>query len=156
MTGKPIVELEGYDLQLNMLDSFSDELEEYLLSSTMDALSDILAGKVSSSDNDTLNVILDYWHEGDVDSFLKEIAPQLVASEAPDMEEDAEIKPLMEEYYNKIFTERDKGMADKIDGFLEGEGSTTYFVVLGSGHYISNYSVLDILEEMGYELKQIK
>lgn len=157
MTGKPVVELEGYDLQLKMLDSFSDELAEYLLASTVNALDGILAGEVSSSNNDAINLILDYWHRGDAEGFLKEIAPLMVASETSAIEgDDEEVNTLMEEYYNKIFTERDKGMAEKIDGFLKGEGSTTYFIVVGSGHYISNYSVLDILKDMGYELKQIR
>lgn len=157
LTGKPVVELEGYDLQLQMLDSFSDELAEYLLKGTMDAISDLMTGEVTSGGNELLNIILDYWHKGDVEGFMRDIAPIMVAAETPDMnEEDKEILPLMEEYYGKIFTERDKGMAKKIDGFLKGEGSTTYFVVVGTGHYISNYSVLDILNDMGYEINQIK
>lgn len=156
MTGKPVVELEGYDLQLKMLDSFSDELAEYLLDSTMDALSSIMAG-AETGGGDVLDVILDYWHRGDVEGFMRDIAPMLVAAETSDMdEEDKEVMPLMEEYYNKIFTDRDKGMAEKIDGFLKAEGSNTYFVVVGSGHYISDYSVLDILKDMGYEINQIK
>jgi len=63
---------------------------------------------------------------------------------------------LLEEYYYKVFTERDRKMAEKIDRFLKGEGNTTYFVVVGSGHYISDYSVIDILKEKGYEINQIK
>ncbi len=156
LTGKPVVELEGYDLQLKMLDSFSDELAEYLLEGTMDSISSIMTGEVTGGD-EALNIILDYWHRGDVDGFMRDIAPLLVAAETPDMgEEDKEVVRLMEEYYNKIFTERDKGMAEKIDGFLKADGSTTYFVVVGSGHYISNNSVLDILKDMGYEINQIK
>ncbi|NLO10297.1 MAG: TraB/GumN family protein [Clostridiales bacterium] len=156
MTGKPILELEGYDLQLRMLDSFSDELAEYLLVSTMDALSSIMAG-VETGGNDSLVTILDYWHKGDVDGFMKDIAPLLVASETPEMDEDdKEVALLMEEYYNKLFAERDMGMALKIDSFLKAEGGITYFVVVGTGHYISDYSVIDILKDMGYEINQIK
>jgi uncharacterized protein YbaP (TraB family) len=47
-------------------------------------------------------------------------------------------------------------MAEYIDTLLNMEGSTTYFVIVGSSHYISEYSVLDILEEKGYEITQIK
>lgn len=156
MMGKPIVELEGYDVQLGILDSFSDELAEYLLVSTMDTISGLMEGQ-DVGDDDTLDVVLDYWHEGDVDIFMKEIAPLLVAAETPDMgEEDKEVLQLMEEYVYKLITLRDKGMAEKIDGFLKGEGSTTYFVVVGTAHYISEYSVIDILKDMGYEINQIK
>lgn len=156
LTGKPVVELESYDLQLSMLDSFSPELEEMLLVETIDAVNQVMQGEVTSS-NVLVNMMLDYWHEGDVDSFMKYMAPLLVASEVPNMnEEDKQALALMEEYYNKIFTERDKGMAEKIDGFLKAEGSTTYFVVVGTGHYISEYSVIDILVEKGYEINQVK
>ncbi len=55
-----------------------------------------------------------------------------------------------------MITKRDIGMAAYIDMLLKGEGSTTYFVVVGSGHFISAYSVLDILKEKGYEITQIK
>lgn len=155
-SGKPIIELESYELQIKMLDSFSDELEEYLLSSTVDSVVDLMNG-VETGGNESINMILDYWHEGDVEGFMEDIAPLLVASETPDMdEEDKEEAVLMEEYFNKLFTERDKGMAEKIDEMLKAPGSTTYFVVVGTGHYISDYSVLDILEEMGYYINQIK
>jgi uncharacterized protein YbaP (TraB family) len=156
LSGKPIVELESYELQIQMLDSFSDGLEEMLLVDTIDAVNLILQGAVTDS-SDLINLILNYWHEGDVESFMNYIAPLLVASEVPDMnEEDKDILVLMEEYNNKLFTERDKGMAEKIDSFLKSEGSTTYFVVVGTGHYISEYSVLDILEELGYEINLVK
>ncbi|MDD4113301.1 MAG: TraB/GumN family protein, partial [Herbinix sp.] len=123
---------------------------------TMDSLSSIMTGEETGG-GEALNLILDYWHRGDVEGFMSDIAPLLVAAETPDMgDEDKEVVRLMEEYYNKIFKERDKGMANKIDGFLKADGSNTYFVVVGSGHYISDYSALDILKDMGYEINQIK
>ncbi|NLK99797.1 MAG: TraB/GumN family protein [Clostridiales bacterium] len=156
MTGKPIIELEGYEFQIRVLDSFSDELAEYLMVSTMDAIADIMEGK-KSGDNQFLDITLDYWRDGDIEGFMKDIAPLLVAEETPDMsEEDKAVLPLLEEYTYKLITERDKGMAEKIDGFLKAEGSSTYFVVVGTGHYISEYSVINILEEMGYEINLIR
>lgn len=156
-TNKTIIELESFELQMKMLDSFSDELEELLLVSTLDSIIDNWNGVKVSEDN-TMDVILDYWHEGDVEGFMENIAPILVASETSNIEddEDVEIAALLEEYYNKMLTERDRGMAEKIDGFLKAEGSATYFVVVGTSHYISDYSIIDILEEMGYEINQIK
>lgn len=156
LTGKPVVELESYDFQLRLLDSFSDELAEYLLDGTMDALLGIGEGSEDTG-KEILNIMLEYWHDGNVEAFMEDIAPLLVAAEIPDMDEDDKrIHQLMEEYVYKLITERDLGMADKIDEFLKAEGSTTYFVVVGTGHYISEYSVIDILEEKGYEINQVK
>ncbi len=104
-----------------------------------------------------LSKALDYWKMGDVESFLK------ITSSSTDLDdqleltdEDKKIQELFDEYYDKMITQRDKGMANKIDQMLKEEGNNTYFVVVGSAHYISDYSVLDMLEEMGYEINQIK
>jgi len=45
-------------------------------------------------------------------------------------------------------------MAHIIDDLLKSEGSTTYFIMVGAGHYISDYSVLEILKEI--VMKSIK
>lgn len=156
MTGKPVVELESYEFQIKMLDSFSDELEKQLLVTVLDAIIDMMEGGQTSSYS-PIDMILDYWRKGDIDGFMENIAPMMVASENPGIDEDdKETMKLLEEYYYKIFTERDKGMADKIDEILKSEGEATYFIVVGSGHYVSDYSVLDILKEKGYEINQIK
>lgn len=152
LTGKNLLEVEGYAYQAQVLDSFSPELEEYLLLGAVDSILNAIAGQAASQDADFLEVALKYWHEGDVEAFMEEIAPALdVPTEVPD-----EYKLLMAEYKEKLFTNRDKGMADYIDKLLKAEGSGTYFVVVGSGHYVSDYSVLDILEEKGYKITQIK
>jgi uncharacterized protein YbaP (TraB family) len=154
--GKPIMELEGAEYQLGMFDSFSDELAELLLISTLESLTGLMDGQ-ENADSDLIGLMLEYWHEGDVDSFMEVLAPILAESDLPVLnEEDKKAIELLEEYNDKLFTQRDKGMAEKIDSLLQAEGSTTYFIVVGSGHYISDYSVIDILEEKGYEINQIK
>ena len=65
-------------------------------------------------------------------------------------------KKYIEELKDKLFTQRDKTMAAYIDSLLTSKGNKTYFVVVGSGHYVSDYDVIDILKEKGYEVNQIK
>ena len=156
MKDKPIIELEGADYQYNVLNSFSEELQELLLQTSMYALLEV--SEEGTGDNSNfLSKALDYWKMGDVESFLK------ITSSSTDLDdqleltdEDKKIQELFDEYYDKMITQRDKGMANKIDQMLKEEGNNTYFVVVGSAHYISDYSVLDMLEEMGYEINQIK
>ena len=156
LSGKPIVELESFENQIQMLDSFSDELIEWLLSETLDGIISMNQGEDIGGD-ELINMLLDYWHKGDVEGFMSDIAPMLFATEIPSLdEEDKEALLLMEEYIDKMLTQRDKGMAEKIDAYLKAEGSSTYFIVVGSAHYISEYSVIDILEGMGYEINQVK
>lgn len=156
LTGKPVIELEGLEFQIKMLSSFSDELQELLLESTLDSI--LESNQDSKTDNgEDIKLMLKYWHDGDVESFLETVAPSLMMSELPVIsEEDKMALELFKEYKSKFITERDKGMAEKIDQFLKGEGSTTYFVVVGSLHYISDYSIIDILKDKGYEVNQIK
>lgn len=153
ITGKQILEVEGYEYQGKVLDSFSDELEEYLLLSTIYSMNTVLNG-TNTAGNDLLDMMLEYWHDGDVEAFLK-----TYNSDNEDIDElqisDVE-KRLLKEYQYKLMTQRDQGMADYIDKLLKSEGSNTYFVVVGSAHYVSDYSVLDILKEKGYTLEQVK
>lgn len=156
LTGKPIIELESIEYQIQMYNSFSDELIEWLLSGALDAIININKGE--ETDNyELLDMILECWHDGDIEGFMKNIAPVLYAEEFPsEDEDDKDVPKLMEEYIDKLLTQRDNGMAKKIDEFLKAEGSTTYFIVVGSLHYMSEYSVIDILKDMGYEINQVK
>lgn len=155
ITGKPIVEIEGYEYQAKVLDSFSDDLEELLLTSTINSINDILAGTSTNSDADNIDIMLELWKKGDVETFKKY---NTLDDEYPEIlnEEAAAEKALMDEFTLKLLTQRDAHMAEFINGLLKAEGNHTYFVVVGSAHYISDHSVIDRLEEKGYEVTQIK
>lgn len=155
LSGKQILEVEGYEYQAKVLDSFSDELEEYLLVSTILSVNAILDGKKPEGD-DFLDEMLEYWHDGDVEGFLKAYKTTTDTTELDESLISEEEKQLIAEYQEKLMTQRDKGMAEYIDKLLKSDGSNTYFVVVGSAHYVSEYSVLDILEEKGYTLEQVK
>ncbi len=152
--GKPIYEIEGVEFQFKVFDSYSDELSEYLLVSSIEQVSDFLSGK-SEESSDAIEEWLDYWRNGDVEAMGKVMSDE---TDLPEIsEEDAKLyEDLGKEYKEKLLTTRDLGMADTIDKLLKGEGSTTYFVVVGAFHYISDYSVLDILKEKGYTITRIK
>lgn len=151
---KPILEVEGPEFQAKQLDSFSDELEEVLLIDVIEDITAILSG-TSTEGADTMDQMLEFWKDGDVESFLK---VNRIEDEYPVINsvEAAKLKTLMEEYKLKFMTQRDKHMADFIEKLLKSEGNNTYFVVVGSAHYISDYSVLDMLEDKGYDITQIK
>ena len=154
LSGKPILEVEGYEYQGQILDSFSDDLEEFLLSSTIESINDITAG-TSEEGAENLDMALKAWHDGDVETFMSlmsvdEEYPEIFNADA------TAIKALSDEFTLKLITQRDARMANYIDKLLSAEGSSTTFVIVGSAHYISDHSVLDILKEKGYEITQIK
>ncbi len=151
--GKPIKEVEGYVKQAQVLDSFSDELQNVLLNETVDSVNKVVNGD-DTAYADYLEQALKLWHDGDVEGFLKFNSEQEEYSD--DYDYSSLDQALADEYENKLMNQRDLGMADYIDNLLKADGSFTYFVVVGSGHFISDYSVLDILKSRGYEISQIK
>lgn len=159
VSGKPIKEIEGYELQGKMFDNFSEELQEYLLMTSMDALteeSDNTKSESNSSDA-LINRWLVAWHDGDVEAFKSAYnVDDEVLGDTFKEKKYGNVEALLTEYYKALLTDRDKGMADYIDALLKEEGKNTYFVVVGSLHYLSDYSVMDLLQEKGYEIKQIK
>ena len=97
---------------------------------------------------------MEYWREGDIEGFLEMSKASEYTDTSYEISEEEQI--LIDEFNDKLLTQRDKHMADYIDDLLQAEGNNTYFVVVGSAHYVSDYSVLDILAERGYEINQIK
>lgn len=155
LSGKPILELEGYKSQAGMLDSFSDELEEYLLNSTIDSVTRVVEGTSKSSAND-LRLMLDLWRRGDAEKFKEYTSFEYEYQDMLDNGSTETEKKLMAEFYDKLFVQRNKTMADYIEGLLKAEGSRTYFIIVGSGHYLGNESVIDILEGKGYAITDRK
>lgn len=162
ISDKSILEIEGYQKQGEMLNSFSHDLQEYLLTNSIDSLSKVMTGTSDTSStnelsSDLLNNWLDAWHDGDVDAFTKSYnAEDDVIGDTFDNQYDTTTKALMEEYYNALLTNRNKGMADYIENLLTADGKKSYFVVVGAMHYLSDDNILDILKDRGYEISQIK
>jgi len=156
MQGKPILEIEGYEFQGKVMDSFSRELQEYLLKDSINSLKNMIynPGSQVSTGYDYINVLLNLWKIGDAETFGQVYGVDYEAIKNSTISQVE--KELIEEYIDKLIRKRDIGMADYIDNLLNAEGNNTYFVVVGSGHYISDYSVIDILIEKGYTVNQIK
>lgn len=155
LSGKQILEVEGYTVQGNMLESFSDKLAEYLVNETLDAVNDSLEGK-DNSNPEGLDAMLSLWRKGDAENFKQYNSFEY---QNKDMIEDGtteEEMTLLREFYDKLFIQRNKTMADYIENLLKAEGGHTYFVIVGSGHYLGDSDIIEILTKKGYEISQIK
>lgn len=150
--GKPVLQVEGYEYQAKVFDSFSAQLQEYMLNDTLDSLNASIKG-INFEYSSFLKDALQLWHDGNTEGYKKYSALD-EAGDLSDMNENEQ--DLYKEYQNKLLTQRDLGMTDYIEKLLKAEGSSTYFVILGSSHYISDYSVIDRLKERGFEITQIK
>lgn len=153
LKGLPIQEVEGYKKQLQMLDSYSAELQEYLLMSTLAGLNAESSTEDGSSSLALIKQWLADWKSGDITSFISTYNKDIAVSEDQfpgTKEEYQEYAKLMAEYTDKLFTQRDKAMAAYVDTLLKESGDKTYFMVVGSGHYTGDTSVITALEDMGY------
>jgi hypothetical protein len=129
---KRILELESLEYQLDLFDGFSDRQQELFLFSTLLDL-DIIEKEMDS--------MICAWENGDTGK-LEEILTQGLYAYP-------EILPI----YDKIFYQRNKNMASKIEGFLKGED--TYFVVVGAGHLVGSKGIIQLLKNKGYSVRQL-
>lgn len=125
---KEILELESMELQLDLFDNMYSNDEK-------SSLEDLNVEEAAQQTEDMYNA----YQNADED-VLRELVIDSFKNEYP-------------EQYDIMFTKRNIGMADKIEGYLNSQG--TYFVVAGAGHYIGEDSVVKILEERGYTVKNL-
>lgn len=128
---KAIISLEGMDYQLNMMNNFSDEIQEDLFITSLGTLEETIA------DFESLYNLYVSEDEAALEAFINE--------DDSDLTTDPEVEKIM-------LTDRNKNMADKIHSYMQGDED--YFVVVGVAHYLGDDSVIDYLEEMGYTVNK--
>lgn len=120
--GKPIIELESAESQIDLLDGFTDKQQEEFLEYTLKDM-DSLAKNV--------NEIIDAWGAGDtrkIENYLFESSKD---------------SPEMKTLLVKLFDERNAKMAVKIEELLKTD--KTYFIVVGAGHLVGKNGLLQLL-----------
>ena len=61
----------------------------------------------------------------------------------------------MKEQYDKLFTERDEAMLEKITSYLNDDTGKTYFIIVGVFHLVGEDGLIKMLEVKGYKTKQL-
>jgi len=135
---KEIVEIEGMEFQIDMFDSFSEELQLEFLQSTLSS------GEQNQS-MESMAELMKYWKSGDAEQLGK-----LVKGNDDGGNES------LQEFNNKMWEERDNNMTKKVKEYLN-DSENTYFVVVGAGHMFGDTGIITQLEKEGiYEITQIK
>lgn len=148
MTDKPIYELEGYKYQANLFDGFSQGLQEYYLNNGIQL---VLDEETNKEGVELLDGWIEYWQKGDLEQFEKSFPKKETDPDATKEEQVA-----LEEYNNKLLTVRDAEMTENIEKLLNSDEGKTYFIVVGSGHYVGEDGVINNLKKKGYTVTQIK
>lgn len=134
--GKTVKELEGIKFQADLFDNLSSEFQENQLIETLKSLEDPSLKEEAANLADAW---LNQWIEGDVEAFTESYLASIGEGE-----------------YKELIFGRDENMTNKITQYLNSENGITYFVVAGAGHMVSDSSIVARLQELGYEVEQIK
>jgi hypothetical protein len=127
---KTVLELETYEQQLKLF--FELPAEEWYLKYTLKRMDQM---------GENLKKITTAWKQGDA-STMENIILKDIDSKHP------ELKPVQE----KMFTQRNINMAEKISGYLQT--NKTYFVVVGAGHLVGDQGIVSLISKRGYAIEQ--
>lgn len=130
---KPVEEVETADFQIRLLSDFNEDLQDKLL---LSALRD-----VAKTDEDVVQMT-QAWKSGNPE--------QMDALVTQDERAHPELQPVME----KLMYDRNIGMADKIETFIES--GKHHFVVVGAGHIVGNRGILKLLKDRDYSIEQAR
>ncbi|MCL1792955.1 MAG: TraB/GumN family protein [Oscillospiraceae bacterium] len=148
-SGKPIVEVESIRYQIDMLDSFSNELQEMLLLS-------VIAPPSAEEGEEALSMEEMAEYARMVTAYLLEAVKtgdEAALTEMLMAGRDYE-DPLMAEYNTKFWDIRDAAMAATIEIFLADEDAGgDFFVAVGAGHTVGVTGIAEVLKNKGYTVE---
>jgi len=127
-SGKPVSGLEDPMFQINLLANFSGENEEDYLVQTLEDLEELPA---------YLEQMDEAWRTGNMAQLAEFLNEHLL--EFPDIAD-------------KLLYDRNEDWATKLDQRIK-EGKPA-IVIVGAGHLAGEKSLLDLLEQKGYEIQQ--
>lgn len=148
LSGKPMAQLESLEQQALLFNQLSASLVEKQLSGYLDfflmtdAERNQIKEETAKSDTgvDQISNWLKLWKNGDVDGFTKSFAPSIGD----------------DEFSKMLFGKRDEQMALRLKELLESGEKGTYFVAVGSGHYVGDKSIIYNLKNMGFTVEVCK
>ena len=132
LAGKPVLELESMEYQVQLFSKLSDQDQVLLLRETLEEL-DLLRGEFAE--------VVSAWRNGDIRA-LEAFG-----------EEPSKKYPELDKLDRVLVDERNAAMAEKIAGFLKTDRS--YFVVVGAAHLVGERGIVALLRNRGYAVNQL-
>jgi uncharacterized protein YbaP (TraB family) len=129
---KPIGTLETSEFQLDLMNSFSDELQDQLL---LAALLD------TEKKPELMDQLLQAWKSGNAEA-LHETTTRYLRE-----------YPVLKPLFAKMFDQRNDAMTQQIEQFLKTPKTT--FVAVGAGHLTGERGILAQLRGKNYDIEQL-
>ena len=134
--GMEMLGLETVEMQFAPFGKLSDESQVAYLEEAIEEYEEAEEVLAESYEN---------WIEGDIEAY---------AEDREELIEEAETESLRE--FQVAFTdERDRQMTDRIEELLHDDTGNTYFITVGSMHLVGDNSIVDLLEERGYNVENM-
>lgn len=130
---KEILEVENIDIQLGVFDNISDELADVMILSYTQA--------DPTEQAKANNKLYEQWKHG-------EAIEDTDDEEIPD-----EYKDDYEKYSKAMLTDRNKGMADKAEEYMN-DGKKVFFMV-GAAHMYGDDGIVQLLTDRGYTVDRV-
>lgn len=138
--GKKIDEIETAKEQYQVEANTSPELQMLTLNQTLELSKEEI--------QEQFDLLYSAWRSADMKTL-----EALASEEEEEVSLTEELKAEYEKYYDDMYTNRQKKMAEYVMSKLRSGGKT--FVVVGAMHYAAPPSILDILTENGYTIETI-
>jgi uncharacterized protein YbaP (TraB family) len=134
-SGKPVVELESAEFQLEMLAGFPPELQRKFVIYSIRDLANV---------PDKVDALMAAWKNGDAAS-LEKLMTDMGGGDSN------ELQPV----YDAMITDRNHMMAEKIAAMIDAGGA--HFVVVGAGHLIGPEGVVSLLgQDERFDVTQVE
>lgn len=137
---KPVYDIESMEFQMNMLTSFSDELQIMMLEESVNSY------KAPDEYEKTMNELVDAWATGNEAEFNRINNTTEFSS--------AEEEKIYKEYQEEMISKRNIAMADYAEKALKS--GEEVFIVVGAAHIIGDGAMAELLSERGYTVEVIK
>lgn len=142
--GKRMGAIETMEGQLSVFTTMTEEEQVNLLSESLRSMKeDREAGR------DMLEEMKRSYIAGDLEKL------QELLERGFDEMEAGEYAKMAKEFKKRLFTDRDKSMAETIGGVLSAEPGTVHFFAAGAGHFSSETSIRSHLEKAGYTVTRV-
>ncbi|MBQ1847103.1 MAG: TraB/GumN family protein [Clostridia bacterium] len=135
--GKKVVSIESEQAQIDMLNSVNDLTYDYFIQSTVQGSSSIFGESFG------LNFLMSMYKRGNMTAMER-----LISSGRTVDYKDEKLNEAMKDYDKKMYSDRNRIMADAVKQFLS-EGKKT-FVVVGCAHMLCNDGIVALLSNEGY------
>ena len=137
---KNIEQVESMDFQMKMFNGLSDGIIEMMLSSYTEEGAIIKLAQ-------QLKDLYEKWKSGTITE--KDVNGEDFDKSQLTEEE----KAAFEEYNNALLTDRNKGMTEKLTGYMKS--GKTVMLVVGTAHFLGDDGIIQLLKNQGFTVTQI-